>query len=121
MDDKTKIEACIQLYFDSLYESDSEKVRSSFHDAAMVSGYLPDGLHEMNLSEFAEFVSSQQPSPKENNDEVLLEIVSCEINGSTASAKVRDGYLGMVFLDTLSLLKVDDEWKIYNKLFHVES
>ncbi|MBT4995768.1 MAG: hypothetical protein HOM88_04790 [Hellea sp.] len=27
----------------------------------------------------------------------------------------------MVFLDTLSLLKVDDEWKIYNKLFHVES
>ncbi|MDC0547107.1 nuclear transport factor 2 family protein [Gammaproteobacteria bacterium] len=35
--------------------------------------------------------------------------------------RVRDGYLGMVFLDTLSLLKVDDEWKIYNKLFHVES
>ena len=48
MDDKTKIEACIQLYFDSLYESDAEKVRSSFHDAAMISGYLPDGLHEMN-------------------------------------------------------------------------
>jgi hypothetical protein len=75
----------------------------------------------MNLSEFAEFVSSQQPSPKENNDEVLLEIISCEINGSTASAKVRDGYLGMIFLDTLSFLKVNDEWKIYNKLFHVES
>ena len=121
MDDKTKIEACIQLYFDGLYESDAEKVRSSFPDAAMVSGYLPHGLHEMNLSEFAEFVSSQQPSPKENNDEVLLEIISCEINGSTASAKVRDGYLGMIFLDTLSFLKVNDEWKIYNKLFHVES
>ena len=45
MDDKTKIEACIQLYFDSLYESDTDKVRASFHDAAMVSGYLPDGLH----------------------------------------------------------------------------
>ena len=64
MDDKTKIEACIQLYFDSLYESDTDKVRASFHDAAMVSGYLPDGLHEMNLSEFADFVGSQQPSPK---------------------------------------------------------
>ena len=121
MDDKTKIEACIQLYFDSLYESDAKKVRLSFHDAAMVSGYLPDGLHEMNLDDFASFVSSQQPSPKENNDEILLEIISCDINGSTASVKVRDGYLGMIFVDTLSLLKVNDDWKIYTKLFHVES
>jgi len=121
MNDKTKIEACIQLYFDSLYESDAEKVRSSFHDAAMISGYLPDGLHEMNLDDFASFVSSQQPSPKENNDEILLEIISCDINGSTASVKVRDGYLGMIFVDTLSLLKVNNNWKIYTKLFHVES
>ena len=70
MDDKTKIQACIQLYFDSMYESDANKVKSSFHDAAMISGYLPDGLHEMNLDDFAGFVSSQQPSPKENNDEI---------------------------------------------------
>jgi hypothetical protein len=27
----------------------------------------------------------------------------------------------MVFIDTLSLLKVNDDWKIYTKLFHVES
>jgi hypothetical protein len=26
----------------------------------------------------------------------------------------------MTFLDTLSLLKTDDQWRIYNKLFHVE-
>ena len=34
---------------------------------------------------------------------------------------VRDGYIGHVFLDTLSFLEKDGEWKIYNKLFHVES
>jgi hypothetical protein len=34
---------------------------------------------------------------------------------------VRDKYLGITFLDTLSFLKVDGEWKIYNKLFNVES
>jgi len=27
----------------------------------------------------------------------------------------------MIFLDCLSFLKKDDEWKIYTKLFHVES
>ena len=35
MDDKTKIEACIQLYFDSLYESDTGKVRASLHDGGV--------------------------------------------------------------------------------------
>ena len=43
------------------------------------------------------------------------------VRGSTASVSVRDGYIGHVFLDTLSFLEKDGEWKIYNKLFHVES
>ena len=36
------------------------------------------------------------------------------------AVRVRDDYLGMTFMDTLSLLKTDDKWSIYNKLFHVE-
>ena len=31
-----------------------------------------------------------------------------------------DDYLGLTFHDALSLLKSDGEWRIYNKLFHVE-
>ena len=59
--------------------------------------------------------------PKDKKEEILLEIISCEIAGSTASVRVRDAYIGNIFLDTLSFLKQDGEWKIYNKLFHVES
>jgi hypothetical protein len=33
---------------------------------------------------------------------------------------VRDDYLGMTFLDSLSLLFADGRWQIYNKLFNVE-
>ena len=58
---------------------------------------------------------------KEKNEKKFLEIVSIEIAGSTAFAWVRDGYLGMIFLDTLSFLKIKDKWVIYNKLFHVET
>ena len=43
------------------------------------------------------------------------------IEGHTAHVKVKDVYLGITFIDTLSLIKVDDQWKIYNKLFHVQS
>ena len=91
-----------------------------FHADAKVVGYSEDELHVMSITEFANFVASQQPSPRDNGDPIRLDILSIDIAGKTAVAKVRDDYLGMTFLDTLSLLKVDREWTIYNKLFHVE-
>ena len=121
MNDIEKIETGVQLYFDGMYESSSGKIREIFHEDARVAGYLHGELMLISGDEFADFVGSQQPSPKENGDEIILEIVSCEIAGKTASVKVRDKYLGSMFLDTLSFINIDDEWKIYNKLFHVES
>ena len=70
--------------------------------------------------DFAGFVASQQPSPRDKGEQPHLDILSMEIAGSTAAARVRDEYLGLRFLDTLSLLKTDGKWSIYNKLFHVE-
>jgi|TARA_B100001175_G_scaffold141697_1_gene120266 hypothetical protein len=121
VEDKQKIEEGVQLYFDSMYESSAEKVRQAFHENAMITGYMETGLAEMTVDQFAKFVEGQQPSPKEKGEDVLLEILSCEIAGETAYVRVRDGYIGHVFVDTLSFLKKDDEWRIYNKLFHVES
>ena len=84
--------------------------------------YTANGDVEFKNDKFVAFADKMIANYiEENNDEILLEIISCDINGSTASVKVRDGYLGMIFVDTLSLLKVNDDWKIYTKLFHVES
>ena len=49
MNDKQKIENCIDLYYEGCCESDSVKIKQAFDENAMISGYLPDGLHEMNL------------------------------------------------------------------------
>ena len=65
-------------------------------------------------------MSSQQPSAKDKGEAARLDILSIEIAGDTAVARVRDDYLGKTFLDSLSLLKADGEWRIYNKLFHIE-
>ena len=56
----------------------------------------------------------------ENGEPARLDILSIDIAGDTAVTRVRDDYLGLTFLDTLSLLKTDGKWRIYNKLFHVE-
>ena len=120
-EDKNKISEAIQLYFDSMYESSEEKVRQVFHKDAKITGYMQESLMEQSVDSFAKFVASQTPSAAEKNEEKLLETLSLEVVGSTAVARVRDGYIGMVFQDTLSFLKIGEDWVIYNKLFHVES
>ena len=120
MNDEQKIRDVIQTYFDSMYESSSDKARAAFHPNAKITGYLEDGLHEMSVEDFAGFVASQQPSPKSKGEAARLDILSIELAGDTASARIRDDYLGKTFLDSLSLLRIDGSWSIYNKLFHVE-
>ena len=121
MNDIEQIEKVIQLYVCSMDESSPDKVKQAFNVNAKVVGYLHGDFMEMSVDDFAGFVASQQPSPKEKGENVVFEILSCQIEGETASVKVRDKYLGITFLDTLSLIKIDGEWKLYNKLFHVEA
>ena len=102
-------------------QSDPNLVKQAFHPNGSVVGYLHDELMEMSVHDFAEFVASQQPSPRESGEGVNYQTLSCEAEGKTALVKVRDTYLGITFLDTLSLIKTNEKWRIYNKLFHVES
>ena len=120
MNDKEKIIKTINLYFDSFYESNAQLVKKVFHPAAKITGYVENKLEEMNTNEFAKFVGEQKPSPADKNDPEMLEIVSIDIAGKTAVALVRDDHLRVTYLDTLSLLKIDTNWVIYNKLFHIE-
>ena len=119
MDDADQILETVQVYFDSMFESDVDKVHAAFHPNAKITGYLPTGLAEMSVLDFAHFVGAQ-PSAKRAGESAYLEIIALEIAGATALVQLRDDYIGSRFLDTLSFLKVDERWVIYNKLFHVE-
>lgn len=120
MNDEQQIRDTIQTYFDCMYESSADKAVAAFHPSARITGYLEDGLHEMSVSDFAGFVASQQPSALAKGEPVRLDVLSLDIAGNTATARLRDDYLGLTFLDSLSLIKIDGRWSIYNKLFHVE-
>ncbi len=121
MNDQEQIETVVKLYIESMDESNPDKVKKAFHENAKVVGFLHGDLLQLSVNDFAGFVASQQPSPKEKGEDVEFEMLTCEIEGTTALVKIRDKYLGITFLDTLAFLKADGEWKIYNKLFNVES
>ena len=46
MSDQPAIQDCVDRYYQSLCTSDPDGVRS-VHPSARITGYLPDGLHEM--------------------------------------------------------------------------
>ena len=121
MDDRQQIENLINTYIDSMNDSNEDMVRDAFHENAKVTGYLHGELMQLSTEEFAGFVLSQQPSPNDNGEKIEFDIINIEIEGSIAHVKIRDKYLGITFLDILSLLKEGDNWSIYNKLFHVEN
>ena len=102
-----------------MFESDSSKVFEAFHENAKITGYIAERLTEMSVSDFAAFVASQS-SAKAAGETPFLEEVSLTVAGDTAVALVRDDYIGNRFLDTLSFVKCDRGWVIYNKLFHIE-
>ena len=120
MSDEGQIRDTIQTYFDCMHESSAEKAHAAFHPDAKITGYMEDALHQWSVDDFASFVAGQQPSAKEKGDPARLDVLSLDVAGDTAVARVRDDYLGLTFLDTLSFIRTDSGWRIYNKLFHVE-
>jgi len=120
MSQESKIRAVIQTYFECMYESNAEKTHAAFHPSAKITGYMGETFVEMTVNQFAHVVAEQQPSARDQGLPPRLDVLSVQIAGSTAVARVRDDFLGNTYLDTLSFVEVDDAWVIYNKLFHIE-
>ena len=113
------IQKTIQLYFDGLYYSDVDKINKAFHPSSQVMGFFDGNLSMLSLEQFAEFVKST-PAPSDNGEKYDMKIVSIDITGNEAVVKVEDLYLGLRFTDYLSLLRIDDNWLIVNKVYYYE-
>jgi hypothetical protein len=120
--DKTDLELIqqtVQYYFDGLYHSDIEKLNKAFHPKAQVIGYFQGTLMIESLEQFLEFVKAT-PAPSMNGEDYDMRIVSVDMTGNEAVAKVEDLYSGFRFTDYLSLLRIDGTWFIIHKTFYHE-
>lgn len=119
MNDDEKIRQVIQTYFEGMYESSAEKCHAAFHPSARISGWFDGKFNEANVTEWADFCAGIQPAPKAQGVPPRLDVVSIEIQGDIASAWIIDDNLGFTFRDILSFIRIDGDWRIYNKLWHV--
>ena len=117
MKNKEKVLKVVEDYINSAYESDGDMTRKIFDDDARVTGHINGKLIRQTKEDWATFVEKNIPSPKEQGKTKAYDILMVDAGEETAVVKVKSEYIGFMFIDTLSLLKVDNDWKIYNKVF----
>ena len=114
--DEAAIRQTVQYYFDGGKHRDSLTLRKAFHpDARML--FARDGkLAVVPIGEYITRVGSERLEPGEV-DSTERKVVSVDVVGDAAVAKLELKRPNALLTDYMSLLKVDGRWLIVNKIF----
>ncbi len=115
--ERDAVEATINAYFEGMIERDLQKLQAAFHPDARLMGYRGKELTITSFSDWAAGTASGQPRDPELYDNGLLEV---EIKGYTALAKTELYWPGIYYYDFLTLIKIEDQWKIVHKTWYEE-
>ena len=115
-----EIESLLTNYFQGIFYGDIEKLETCFHENAFLYGDIKSVAYLKSIKEYIEEVKNRQ-SPATLNEAFNMETIGVDIIGKIAMAKLHVPMLGYNYYDYLSLAKINNEWKIVNKLFtHVK-
>ena len=108
--DEEEIRRTVQYYFDG-----GAELAKAFHPQGQML-FVRDGQY--TAIPIADYIARAQSAPKDPAaSEVQKRIVSIDVTGSAATAKLEQRRPGMIVTDYMSLLKVDGRWVIVNKIF----
>lgn len=92
-------------------------MRKAFHTEAKIMAFRDGKMMNLTAEEFA---SRFNGKPAADEAQRKRRIESVEITGNAGIGKIVLEYPTVTFTDYMSLLKVDNEWKIVNKVFYAE-
>ena len=91
---------------------------AAFHPKAMLYWNRDGKLAERTS---AEYIAGASGKPADDEAQRKRQIVSLDVTGNVGMAKVVLDYPTVKFTDYLSLLRVDGEWRIVNKIFEADA
>ena len=116
----TEVTHVLQNYFDGLYFSDVELLKTVFHPKAHYVCATESPLVHLGLADYFPIVAARV-SPASRNDARADEIVSMTFAGpSTAFACVKCVIGPKHFTDFLTLIHHEGQWRIISKVFHFD-
>ena len=113
------ISAVLQDYFDALYFCDVEKLERVFHPQAIYATADETPLLYRTMAQYVPVVAARQ-SPASRNEARRDHIDAIDIAGdNTAVARVRCSIGSRDFVDFLTLVRTDGQWRIIAKVFQI--
>jgi hypothetical protein len=111
----------VQRYFDLMYDSDTSRFDRVFRASAQLHGFQEGQMTMWPAQKFKDVIAGR-PSPKSMNIPRQEEILLLDFASATqAIVKVRVRINTIVFVDYLTYHRIDGEWLITSKAYHVES
>ena len=114
--EEAAVRAAVDHYLQGHALGSPEEFSNAFHPEAMLFWVTPEGALGKRTS--AEYIKGASGKPAADESKRKRQILSVDIAGTAAVAKVELDYPSVHFIDYLSLLKVNGEWKVINKIFH---
>ena len=104
----------LQYYIDGARSGSGRAMRRAFHEGATIFGYVGGELVAGPIRLLFEWNDENGPA-----SELEVQIVSIDLVDTVATVRLEiDNWTGYRFTDLFTLLKVDGDWKIMNKVFH---
>jgi hypothetical protein len=117
--DEDAVRAAVQHYFDGMMNASPEDLRIAFHPESRLIGAGSEG--GIMIIPFERWASSWEGREPRDLEKYKNEIVSIDMHGTAASVKTDLVWPNVRYIDYLSLLKIDGEWKIVNKIWTEEA
>ena len=117
--DESGINEAINYYVEGMRTGNVEVLRQGFHEQPILCGYLEEEVIAAPIEGLFDWVSSN-PAPATTGEAFDCEVLSLEITGRVASAKVRETHEVVAFIDYFHLLKHGNRGSIVSKVWDTE-
>ena len=114
--DREAIEAVIREYLEGMIYGQYDKLRHAMHPKCHVIGHVGEDYDFLPLDTFIEKLGDYPTEPV--GTPIVSSILSLDITGDTAIAKITDVCFGTTFTDYLTFVKDNKQWQIVAKAFY---
>ena len=105
----------VQHYIDGAKSGRGDDMKPAFHEDATIFGYVGADLFAGPIQQL--FAWNDENGPASGLD---ARIANIDLVDTVATVRLElDDWTGHRFTDLFTLLKLDGEWKITNKVFHL--
>ncbi len=119
--EESAVRVPLENYIKAHATGDPEYARKAFHSEGNMIWIREGKYSSENFDSFIKRAFTGKPAADEGKRKEGRRIEAVDIAGNAAVARIVLDYPTVKFVDYMTLLKIDGEWKIVNKSFYAES